>query len=231
LRVAGYFGPVARRNRPPVEKREYVPDPDNPVHLITNQLDAAGKRLGSLRHGEMLFHSDGCYKPCPDRFTLLYGMEFPSSGGETRFASLYRPYEQLSENMLKKLTQCQALFAYDFTLKDPIAPGSNIDDLMHARHPVLIKNPDTEKIAVYVNRLMTVQLEAMSSEDSRESLEYLFQLMEAQDNVYIHHWLPGDLLVWDNLSSAHARNTWPVDEDRLLRRCVVEGVKLAASSE
>ena len=121
--------------------------------------------------------------------------------------------------------------ACDFTLNDPIAPGSSIDDLMHARHPVLIKNPDTEKIAVYVNRLMTVQLEAMSSEDSRESLEYLFQLMEAQDNVYIHHWLPGDLLVWDNLSSAHARNTWPVDEDRLLRRCVVEGVKLAASSE
>ena len=44
--------------------------------------------------------------------------------------------------------------------------------------------------------------------------------------VYEHVWHSGDLLVWDNLCSCHARTDFASTERRLLRRCTVLGEPL-----
>ena len=223
FRFAGLFGPTARRSRPPVEKRDYVPDPDNPMHLITNRLDAHGRRLGSLGDGEMWFHTDKCYEEKPHRASVLYALELPSSGGHTRFASLYRAYENIPADLRRKLDGRKVLQAYDFT-KDTLADiDGNLEELLHCWQPLFVTNPDTGRKAVYVCRLMSLRIEGMDAAESREVLDLLCDIVEAPDNVYEHVWRPGDIIVWDNLSSVHARTDWPKSEPRTLRRCTVQG--------
>ena len=41
--------------------------------------------------------------------------------------------------------------------------------------------------------------------------------------LYEHVWRPGDLLVWDNRCSMHARTDFPAGERRLMLRTTVEG--------
>mgnify|MGYP006143162233 CR=1 FL=1 len=47
----------------------------------------------------------------------------------------------------------RALQVYDFGTA-PVGPDINIDELMHYRQPILVTNPDTNKKALYLNRLM-----------------------------------------------------------------------------
>lgn len=226
FRFARHFGEIAQRSRPPVERRNYVPDPENPMHLVTDRVDADGRRLGSLGHGEMWFHTDKCYEAEPHRASLLYAIEIPSSGGETRFASLYRAYDNIPSALRDELEGRRVLQVYDFTTNAVAKIENRLDELMHYWQPIFVTNPDTGRRAVYVNRLMSVQIEGMNAEESAETLSALFDIIETPNNIYEHRWRPGDIIVWDNLSSLHARNDWPQDQRRTLRRCTVAGTVL-----
>ena len=227
FRFAKVFGDIAPRSRPPVERRDYVPDPDNPMHLVTDRVDEQGRRLGSLGHGDMWFHTDKCYEERPHRASLLYGIEIPSSGGETRFASLYNAYDRLPADLKARLEGRRVLQVYDFTRSETATINARLEELMHCWQPLFVTNPDTGRRAVYVSRLMSLRIEGMDDAESRAVLDALCDIVEAPDNVYEHSWRPGDLLVWDNLSSLHARNDWPADENRTLRRCTVMGGRLS----
>lgn len=226
LRFARQFGGIAQRSRPPVEKRDYVPDPENPMHLVTDRVDEEGRRLGSLGHGEMWFHTDKCYEEKPHRASLLYAIEIPSSGGETRFASLYAAYNRLPDALRNRLAGRRVLQVYDFTTSTVARVDDRLDELMHHWQPIFVTNPDTGRKAVYVSRLMSARIEGMDADESDETLAALYEIIEHPDNVYEHRWRPGDLIIWDNLSSLHARNTWPDAERRTLRRCTIEGQAL-----
>ena len=54
----------------------------------------------------------------------------------------------------------------------------------------------------------------------------MFDIAERPEHVYEHEWTPGDLLLWDNLCSAHARTDFPASDRRMLRRCTVKGQPL-----
>jgi taurine dioxygenase len=226
FRFARNFGPIAARPKPPVEKRGYVPDPENPMHLVTDRVDDEGRRLGSLGHGEMWFHTDKCYVAAPHRASLLYAIKIPDEGGHTRFASLYNANENLPVDLRQKLEGRRALQVYDYTTTAVAEADQRLEDLLHHWQPVFVTNPDTGRQALYVNRLMTAQIDGMTPQESRETLDLLCDLIEAPDNVYEHVWRPGDIIVWDNLSSLHARTDWPEDQRRTLRRCTIEGEEL-----
>ena len=49
--------------------------------------------------------------------------------------------------------------------------------------------------------------------------------------VYAHSWTPGDLVIWDNRTVNHARNDFPAEEDRLLRRYTVSEPGQAAPGD
>jgi taurine dioxygenase len=162
----------------------------------------------------------------PHRASLLYAIEIPDEGGHTKFASLYSANENLSVDLRQKLEGRRALQVYDFTTTTVAEAGQRLEDLLHHWQPVFVTNPDTGRQALYVNRLMTAKIDGMTPEESRETLDRLCDLIEAPDNVYEHVWRPGDIIVWDNLSSLHARTDWPEDQRRILRRCTIEGDEL-----
>jgi taurine dioxygenase len=51
----------------------------------------------------------------------------------------------------------------------------------------------------------------------------VFDHAEKRDFVYEHVWRVGDLLLWDNRCSSHARTDFPSVERRLMLRTTVKG--------
>ncbi len=223
FRFARHFGAIADRVKPPVEKRAWRPDRENRMQLVTDRLDENGRALGSLGHGEMWFHTDKCYVEAPHRASFLYAMEIPPVGGHTRFASLYRAYDALPPDLKRRLDGRKVLQVYDFT-KDAVADVSErLEELLHYRQPIFVTNPDSGKKALYICRLMTAAIEGLDKAESDAILERLADIVEDDAFVYEHSWRPNDLIVWDNLSSVHARTDWSMDQPRSLRRCTIQG--------
>ncbi len=220
---ARLFGEVADRVKPPVEKRAYRADPENRMQLITDRVDEKGLPLGSLGHGEMWFHTDKCYVEKPHRASFLYAVEIPNEGGHTKFASLYNAYDRIPAALKAKLEGRKVLQVYDYGTTAPADLDQRLEDLLHYWQPLFVTNPDTGRKAVYVSRLMSLRIEGMDDAESRAILGDLCDIVEDPDNIYEHSWTPGDIIVWDNLSSVHARTDWPGDQRRTLRRVTVKG--------
>jgi taurine dioxygenase len=90
-------------------------------------------------------------------------------------------------------------------------------------HPVFRTNEDTGRKAIYVNRLMTVRVLDIPESESRYLLDKVFDHAEKREFVYEHVWRLGDLLLWDNRCSSHARTDFPSTERRLMLRTTVKG--------
>ena len=95
LRFARCLGPVASRKLPddyhiPASSRQ-TPG----IAYVSNIRLADGSPYGTLPDGEMWFHHDTCYKPIPDRATMLYSIEVPAWGGHTRWSNMYKVYDSL----------------------------------------------------------------------------------------------------------------------------------------
>ena len=226
LRFAAHFGPIATRVIPP-QGTDMPKGPDwTNLMMITDHVDADGKPMGALGHGDMWFHSDKCYRERPHRVSFLYGIEIPSEGGHTKFASLYAAYDNMPDDLKERLDGGMVMQGYDYGNTRRVNLEVDLDDILHFRQPIIVRNPDSGRKALYVARLNTMWIEGMSREESEEILEVLFALTEDPAITYEHVWRPGDLLMWDNLACLHARTDWPKEQTRALRRCTVEGERL-----
>jgi taurine dioxygenase len=81
-------------------------------------------------------------------------------------------------------------------------------------------HPDSGRKSLYLSRLMTRYIVGMDRAESDALLQELFVQIERPEFVYTHRWTPGDLVIWDNRCTNHARNDFPA-EPRLLRRYTV----------
>ena len=227
LRFARYLGPAKQRKLPddydvPKSSRE-VPG----IAYVSNIRDEDGKIDGVIPDGEMWFHHDTCYKPEPDRYTMLYGVKIPRKGGNTLWGNMITAWETLPDDLKNKLEGRKALNVYDYaTMGQPDLAG--LEAMEHAWQPAMVPHPVTGRKALFVNRLMSCRLEGMDDAEGREILNAVFDHAEQRKFIYEHAWTVGDFVIWDNLSCTHARTHFDLGDDRRLRRCKVNGTVLAA---
>ena len=182
-----------------------------------------GKLIGILPDGEMQFHSDQCYREFPSQGSMLHAITLPSIGGNTMFANCYKAYDTLPAEVRQRLTGLRALNVYDYNL-NPTQRGQAIaSDAPAWVHPVVRTHPVTGRKALYVNRLMTARIEGVPSKESDELLGMLFDHLEQPQFIYEHVWRKGDVLMWDNRCTLHARTTFDPQQTRLLRRITLKG--------
>lgn len=225
LRAAGYFGKVAMRKRP-LNGVGPGGSYDTPFMLVSNILEN-GKPIGSFGDGDMWFHHDTSYYPEPHRATLLYAITLPSSGGETRFADMYEAYQRIPRDLRARLEGRKILQMHDYKRRERLNLETvDLAKIRHHEQPIFIKHPATGRKALYVSRLMSARIEGFSADESERVLARLFEIAEDPAIIYEHRWQLGDLVIWDNWCSIHARKDFPVDEPRLLRRLTIEGQAL-----
>jgi taurine dioxygenase len=214
-RYGEVFGPLALAH--PTRR---LPGRHQSVMLISN-IRENGKPIGALPDGEMFFHSDLCYTEHPVVGTMLYSIEVPSAGGNTMFANQYAAYATLPEAVKARIDKLRATNRYDIGYDVTIRRGRASPDAPHWTHPMVRIHPKTGRRALYVNRLMTHDVEGMSEAEAEALLAPLFDHQEQRRFVYEHVWRPGDVILWDNRCTLHARTDFSPSERRLLRRITI----------
>jgi alpha-ketoglutarate-dependent taurine dioxygenase len=218
VRFAERFGPLGKSTR-----GHYIGK--NPAVMLISNIRENGKQIGALPDGEMQFHTDQCHQERPAMASMLYSIEVPSVGGNTIFANAYKAYETLPEAIKRRIEGRRALNAYDYdtaSVKRGTKPREGVPSYWH---PIVRTHPATGRKALYVNRLMTIAIEGLPEAESDDLLNLLFDHQEQRAFVYEHHWRVGDLLLWDNRCTLHARTDFSEHERRLMRRVTILGEK------
>jgi taurine dioxygenase len=221
LRVSSYFGEIGALRRPP----KFFPPGFNrllPNIMLISNIRENGEPIGALPDGEMMFHHDMIHAPIPHNGTFLYSVEIPTHGGNTLFASGYAAYDTMDPALRAKLEGKTALHLYNYGSTKK-GDGHGTEAFGQSKHPAFRTHEETKRKAVYVNRLMTTGIEGMSDEEAQPLLEAVFDHAEKPEFVYEHVWRVGDLLLWDNRCSSHARTDFPADQRRLMLRTTIEG--------
>lgn len=194
--------------------------PQNFMYVANKKVDGMD---GVLPDGEMQFHTDQCYYETPSRATILFAIEIPSEGGNTKFANAYQAYDSLDSATKERLSGLKALNVYDYDANATVKTNESSPDAPRYAHPVVIRHPETGREVLYVNRLMTDHIVGIDRAESNALLEGLFQVLEDPAHSYEHVWTPGDLVMWDNLCTQHARTWFDPSMSRVLRRTTVAG--------
>jgi taurine dioxygenase len=221
IRATGFFGQIGTLSRPP----KYFPKGYSkllPGIMMISNIRENGEPIGALPDGEMMFHHDMIHAEVPSKATLLYSVEIPSAGGNTLFASGYAAYDTLDPAIRNALEGKKALHHYNYgsTIR---GDSRGTEAFAEQAQPVFRTHEDTGRKAVYVNRLMTVKVLDLPDDESERLLGAVYDHAEKPEFVYEHVWRVGDLLLWDNRCSSHARTDFPSTERRLMFRTTVEG--------
>ncbi|MGB5079272.1 MAG: TauD/TfdA family dioxygenase [Burkholderiales bacterium] len=198
----------------------------NRAVMYVGNLKKDGRIAGALPLGEMQFHSDQCYQERPAMGTMLYSIEIPAEGGNTLFANGYKAWDALPDDVKRKVEGLKAVQVYDYgggvlDRKGMVSPEAGVS----YAHPVARTHPATGRKSLYVNRLMTHHIEGLAPEESERLLALLFETLERPEFVYEHRWRIGDVLLWDNRCTLHARRDFDPNARRWLRRVTIKGDK------
>ena len=218
------FGDIGKRTVGPRLRKSADDIYTTPVMVVSN-IKEDGKPLeGASANGdrEMGFHQDTAFHEIPDHVTILYGIEVSTHGGHTMVTNQYAAYDSVPADLKTKLEGCQVLQVYDYQ-RHTVDADIDLSGARYYVQPIFIAHPVTGRRALYVNRMMSLRIEGMERAESAAILSDLFDIAEDPSFRYEHIWEVGDLLMWDNFCSTHARTFYPDSERRLLRRTTVAG--------
>ena len=207
--------------------KDYEGGKIHPALMYVTNEKKDGKYVGALPDGEMFFHSDMCYLERPLSAAMLFAIALPPEGGNTILASMYAAYGALPADLREKLDGRLAMNSYEpgygtsnvqMRIRAPASPTAH-----GFAHPVIRTHAATGRKALYVNRLMTEYIVGMPREESDALLERVFDHQEQPQFQYEHRWEVGDMAIWDNRCTLHARRDFPATHLRKLRRVAVKG--------
>ena len=228
LQFASYFGDLGNRKKAPEPLRSRAEGilQDNDKVLFVSNIRVDGQPIGAFGEGEFWFHIDSGYTARPYKYTFLYALELPSTGGNTKFSNMYKAYEAVPPVFKKSLAGKKALHIHEYKRSEKADISGDFSGIPHCYHPVFITHPETGRKSLFVDRLMTARIEGVPAHESSAILDQLYEIGERPQFFYEHVWKLGDFLMWDNRCTIHARTDFPKHERRLLRRCTVQGEPL-----
>jgi putative 2-oxoglutarate oxygenase len=204
---------------------KHARDPANPeitlMGVTSMAKDTKGEKL--IRDRGQGWHTDSPWDTEICKGTQLYGIEIPSYGGDTLFASMHAAYDALPERLKKRIAPLKVEFRYGgrerigFDLLDPEAQAQP-----PAVHSVVRVHSETGRKSLYVNPIHVTRILDMSETEGDRLLAELYWYMLQPNAEYRHKWKAGDLVIWDNRCTAHsAAGGYPTDERRIHWRTTI----------
>ena len=183
--------------------------------------DAKGEKL-ILNRGQG-WHTDSPWDTEICKGTQLYGLQIPSYGGDTLFASMVAAYEALPERLKQKIAPLKVSFGYGgrerkgFDLLDP-------EDQARppAVHDMVRVHPETGRKSLYINPTHVIGIVGMEDAEADKLLAELYWYMLQPNAEYRHKWQAGDIVIWDNRCTVHsAAGGNPSDQPRVHWRTTI----------
>ena len=164
------------------------------------------------------WHTDGTALECPPDAGILTPVELPTVGGDTMWASMYAAWDALSshhQHLLDGLEARHSTFRLPF-----LEPRSAV-------HPVVLRDPVTDRKLLYVNSNWTEQIVGMARDESDRLLDELFAHVNTPEFHVRLRWQLGTVAVWHERVTQH-RGVADFTGPRKLRRTVLPGDRPAA---
>ncbi len=163
------------------------------------------------------WHQDGQFHIGIKRqiWNFLYGVEIPTTGGQTGLADAERALDDLPADLLEKIRDREVIV-------DPNRIPDFKNSIEHrelVRHPVISTYPVGTRTSIYIGNAFSSLIEGWSERESQEIILALFGHITRAENVYCHSWEAGDLLIWNNFSVFHRSMGGYGNARRLLFKC------------
>ena len=171
------------------------------------------------------WHTDRSWMPKPAFAMLLYGVEVPSSGGDTLFANATMAYDALPDDVRHRIDNLDAIHSIEYSRLAGGGRPATEEEKRRAppvRHPLARVHPGTGKKSVYCG-CHAWKVEGLPESEGRELLDYLINFAVQDRFVYRHRWKKNDLVIWDNRCTFHAATDFDTaNEIRVMYRTIVE---------
>lgn len=219
---ATYFGDVFH---PPLDVPVLASNTQGVASAVVPVSNQAGGYTGS---GELSPHIDHQWTPRPSKASFLYALQVPSIGGDTSWYNLNRAWETLDEETKERISKL-TLITYNPFLRqgEPVRPRyrdpANPPKGLSFAHPVVTTHPESGKKILYISKDTEVEIPELSLEEGRILIEKLRAHTFKDEYRYEHQWQVGDIVLWDNRSTAHSRTAFPETEVRDLHRVSLAG--------
>ncbi len=177
--------------------------------------------------GNEMWHTDSSFKRVPATASMLSGREVPPTAGETEFASMRAAYDDLSDEMRKRLEGLVAI--HDFSYSRGLVAPNLINEAQKRETPpvpqaVVRVNPANGRKNFFAGAHAS-HIRGWPAEEGRLLLKELTAFATQPPYVYTHTWRPYDLVIWDNRCCLHRGRPWDKTRyRRVMHRTTVAGI-------
>ncbi|CAK0813459.1 unnamed protein product [Prorocentrum cordatum] len=189
---------------------------------------------------EDAWHSDNSFMSLPGGPTVLYAVKVPVSAdgqpfGDTLFADAAAAADGLPAPLRRRAEGRRA--AHNAAHNCGVALSEYASGQKElppdAEHPVLRRNPLSDREALFVSPAYTRRVVGLPPEASASLLRDLLGHATRPEFVHRHRWCEGDLLVWDNGRVLHKATTleMPPGAERVMWRVQSRGPGIVETPE
>jgi taurine dioxygenase len=176
----------------------------------------------NAKGGELLFHTEFGFLQTPIYGLSLWAEELSPGGPATLFASIQSAYEELSGDLKARIADYQAVHVRPGAMPSGRDWAQIPEGAPHTTAPLVYPNPRTGQPTLFLSPLMTHSVVGLALDEGRSLLEELEELAYRPDRIYRLDWNRHDLVIWDNIAVAHARESVEVGAaPRKLRRVTI----------
>jgi taurine dioxygenase len=207
------------------------------AHPVVPGLDADHPEIYVIDSGDggkaPVWHTDVTFTRRPPLGSVLRAVTLPPAGGDTLWTDLEAAYLALSPPLRELADRLTAVHdgRTDFeeylhvrrSGEGNVWEGELVRSLDPVTHPVVRVHPETGRRGLFVNPGFTTHLLDVSATESRALLGLFFGVIGRPEHSMRHRWRPGDVVVWDNRSTAHYAVDDYGDRHRVMHRITIRG--------
>ncbi|WP_405773740.1 TauD/TfdA dioxygenase family protein [Streptomyces sp. NBC_00859] len=186
--------------------------PDHEEIMISSNEMRENKPVGVARVGNF-WHQDSSYVADPAPYTLLHGVNAPSTSGHTLYANAVDVYNRLPDEWKARIAGRTALHsvAKRYRIRAEHA-GLSVAELRAViaqehppvEHPLVCKDPDSGHEYLYGAPEYLHSVVGFDANENEEFFSLIDSLIQDPDHVYVHRWTPNDLVLWKTATTYHA---------------------------
>ena len=168
------------------------------------------------------FHTDSIYTKKPPRFTMLLSKLVPSKGqANTEFSSQYLAYENLPNNIKKKLKNLKAIYSSEgpisITTKERAKEKGKEKNEIISKHKILKKI--NRKLSIFCSPGHFIGFNNFNKKEEIKLKKFLFKHQIKKKFQCSLEWEKNQLAIWDNRSMLHQAT--PFRGNRIMHRITI----------
>lgn len=210
------------------QNRRYLAPGEPMVSTLSNHnKDSQGNQAKVVKSAT--WHTDHTNQEFPPKFTMLYAVELPDSGGGTGVCNMRDAYEALPDDWKARIDGMKTANTLISSARVDIGNPDILRDQQNAKggamiHPLVRTHPERGTRAIWFHTGKTEKILGMEPQETQDFLAELLETAMRPEFTYVHEYTLGDMLIVDNRSALHkAGFDYDHSQHRLLYRALVRG--------